>query len=60
MLEQSMNHISLSKNRQAYRCNAKSPTAQNALWTIPGLISCTEMGLLPHAQNDVRWLALCI
>ena len=59
MYEQSMNQISL-KNR--FGCYAKSPTGQDTFWPIPGLISCTEVtgrwGLLYHAQNVVRWLAL--
>ena len=59
MLEQSMNYISLSKNRQAYRCYAKTPTAQNGLWTIPGLISCTVTGrwdcYLMHKMQSGGW-----
>ena len=41
MHEQSMNHISLKKYRP--RCYVKSPTAQEAFWPIPGLISCIGM-----------------
>ena len=41
----------------------QSPTAQDAFRPTPGLISCTGVtgrwGLLSHAQNAVRWLALC-
>ena len=42
----------------------QSPTVQDAIWSIPGLISCAELtgmwGLLSHTQNTVRctWLAL--
>ena len=57
--EQPTNHISL-KNRP--RCYTKSPTAQDTFQSIPGLISCTRvtgrLGLLFHAENGVRWLAL--
>ena len=37
--EQSVNHISLNKKGRP-RCYAKSPTAQDAIWPILGLISC--------------------
>ena len=61
MHEQSTNHTSL-KNRPMTRCYAKSPTAQDAIWPIPGLISCTGVtgrwGLLSCAQNAARWLVL--
>ena len=42
----------------------QSPTVQDAIWSIPGLISCAGLtgmwGLLSHTQNTVRctWLAL--
>ena len=42
----------------------KSPSTQDAFRQIPGFIQLCwgewEMGLLSHAQNAVRWLALCI
>ena len=44
------------------RCYAKSPTAQDVFQPIPGFSSCAGVterwGLLSHAQNAVRWLAL--
>ena len=38
---QSMNNQRTISNRP--RCYAKSPTAQDAFWPIPGLISCAEV-----------------
>ena len=61
MHEQSTNHTSL-KNRPMTRCYAKSPTVQDAIRPIPGLISCAGVtgrwGLLSCAQNAARWLVL--
>ena len=57
MYEQSTNHISLTKIRP--RCYAKSSTAQDAFWSIPGLISFAGViGRWPREQNAVRWLPL--
>ena len=48
------------KNRP--RCYVKSPTVRDVFWPIPVLISCAGVirrwGLLSHAQNAVKWLAL--
>ena len=37
---------------------------QDAFWLIPGLISCAGVtgrwGLLSHAQDAVKWLALSV
>ena len=38
---QSMNNQRTISNRP--RCYAKSPTAQDAFWPIPGLINCAEV-----------------
>ena len=57
--EQSTNHISL---KIGLGVNVKSPTAQDVIRPIPGLISYAwvtrRWGLPFHAQNTVRWLAL--
>ena len=51
---------SFKENRP--RCYAKSLSAQDAFQSIPGFSSCAGVterwGLLSHAQNAVRWLAL--
>ena len=39
MDEQTVNYISLNKEGRR-SCYVKSPTAQDAFWPIPGLISC--------------------
>ena len=39
MDEQTVNYISLNKEGR-HSCYVKSPTAQDAFWPIPGLISC--------------------
>ena len=58
------NHIFPNKGKLRPRYYAKSPPAQDVFQTIPGLISYTRVtggcGLLSHAQNTVRWLALSI
>ena len=45
MYEQSMIHIFINKRKGRPKCFAKSPTAQDAFWLIPGLISCTGVKL---------------
>ena len=56
MYEQSTNHISL-KNRLT--CYAKSLTAQDTFWPIPGLISCSGYDS-ESTDNDMYFLQYII
>lgn len=56
-------HYSYDPEKSSPRFYAKSPTARDVFWPIPGLI-CAGMtrrwGLSSYAQNAVRWLVLSI
>ena len=56
--EQSMNHISL-KNRPN-KCYIKSPTVQDAIRPIPGLVSCVYMTNNCYSANQPLVVDTCI